>query len=91
MTVVFECIYDDERYFGLGVPEAGAPLRLYPLAGDTLAALLTTAASTTGRTPPTCSPGAGRPSTYRPRTVTGRGRCRRCCPHTWGTRWSAAS
>ncbi|MFE2685710.1 FAH family protein [Streptomyces mirabilis] len=44
MTVVFECIYDDERHFGLGVPEAGAPLRLYPLAGDTLAALLTTAA-----------------------------------------------
>lgn len=90
MTVVFECIYDDERYFGLGVPEAGAPLRLYPLAGDTLAALLTTAAGDGADTADLLTR-AGRPSTYRPRTVTGRGRCRRCCPHTWGTRWSAAS
>ncbi len=40
MTVVFECIYDDERYFGLGIPEDGAPLRLYPSAGDSLATLL---------------------------------------------------
>lgn len=37
MTVVFECVYDDERYFGLGLPEDEAPLRLYPLAGEPLA------------------------------------------------------
>ncbi|MDT6982794.1 FAH family protein [Streptomyces lusitanus] len=43
MTVVFECVHDDKRCFGLGLPESGAPLRLYPLAGDSLAALLSAA------------------------------------------------
>ncbi|MBT2527844.1 FAH family protein [Streptomyces sp. ISL-99] len=40
MTVVFECVYDNRRHLGLGVPEDGANLRLYPLAGDTLTTLL---------------------------------------------------
>ncbi|MFD7164274.1 FAH family protein [Streptomyces violascens] len=40
MTVVFECLYADERHLGLGLPAHEAPLRLYPLAGDTLAATL---------------------------------------------------
>jgi hypothetical protein len=40
MTVVFECVYDDEPHFGLGLPEGEAPLRLYPMAGDRLAASL---------------------------------------------------
>ncbi|MGW2649138.1 FAH family protein [Streptomyces sp. NPDC001393] len=40
---VFECVYGDARHVGLGLPESDAPLRLYPLAGDTLAALVAAA------------------------------------------------
>ncbi|ORT54266.1 FAH family protein [Streptomyces sp. CB03238] len=40
MTVLFACTYDDERYVGRGVPGDAEALRLYPLHGDDLAALL---------------------------------------------------
>ncbi|MEV8044586.1 FAH family protein [Streptomyces griseoluteus] len=47
MTVVFECVHAGERHFGLGLPEPEAPLRLYPLGGDTLAALASASDDTT--------------------------------------------
>lgn len=40
MTVLFECSYDNERYFGLGVPRDGAELRIHRLGGDRLASLI---------------------------------------------------
>lgn len=45
MTVVFECVYDDERHLGLGLPAPESPLLLYSLAGGTLAAWLTATAN----------------------------------------------
>ncbi|MFJ9056535.1 MULTISPECIES: FAH family protein [unclassified Streptomyces] len=40
MTVLFECTYRNERYFGLGLPEDDEPLRLTPLGGVDLRKLL---------------------------------------------------
>ncbi|MFJ3303928.1 FAH family protein [Streptomyces sp. NPDC086549] len=40
MTVLFECTYGDERYVGLGIPAADAPLRLYPALGVELAKMV---------------------------------------------------
>ncbi|MFF1409528.1 FAH family protein [Streptomyces sp. NPDC058289] len=40
MTVLFECTYDNERWFGLGVPRDDTDLRLYALGGDQLGALM---------------------------------------------------
>ncbi|MER7620901.1 FAH family protein [Streptomyces sp. NPDC126503] len=40
MTVVFECVHDNRRHLGTGVPDDGAPLLLHPLGDDTLAGLL---------------------------------------------------
>ncbi|WP_035805230.1 fumarylacetoacetate hydrolase [Kitasatospora mediocidica] len=44
MTVLFECSYQNERYFGFGLPEDGAPLRLYPLLDADLRAAVVAAA-----------------------------------------------
>ncbi|MFF8842758.1 FAH family protein [Streptomyces sp. NPDC015127] len=56
MSVLFECAYDGERYVGLGVPQDGTALRLYPLHGARLATLIgqsggDAAAITAGRIP----------------------------------------
>ncbi|MER7666945.1 FAH family protein [Kitasatospora sp. NPDC096128] len=48
MTVVYECWYDDQRHLGLGLPSDEDPLRLYPLAGGTLAAALPAAGGDPG-------------------------------------------
>ncbi|MCZ7458932.1 FAH family protein [Streptomyces sp. WMMC940] len=40
MNVLFECTYRNDRYFGLGLPADGEPLRLVPRGGVDLAGLL---------------------------------------------------
>ncbi|WP_406482005.1 FAH family protein [Streptomyces platensis] len=40
MTVLFECTYDNERRFGLGVPQDDTDLRLYALGSDQLSELI---------------------------------------------------
>ncbi|MCX5589158.1 FAH family protein [Streptomyces erythrochromogenes] len=51
MTVLFECLHDQVRHVGLGIPDAGEPLRLHRLReDDDLAALLAGAPDEEART-----------------------------------------